>query len=149
MKRRSIFRVLLSISCVFIFFFISTCTIDTFKDFFVVSVSVPEDGVIGTEKQEIEIVFSKDVDEDEVQEFIRIESSSGEFSVRLKVSGRSVRITPEETWAPFERYWLIVSKKMKDDYGKEMGKDFNEAIKWGGLEPGTKVKKGGSLFPRI
>ena len=124
MKRRSIFRVLLSISCVFIFLFISTCTIDTFKDFFVVSVSVSEDGVIGTEKQELKIVFSKDVDEDEAQEFIRIESSSGEFSVRLKVSGKSVRITPEETWAPFERYWLIVSKMMKDAYGKEMGKDF-------------------------
>jgi methionyl-tRNA synthetase len=32
---------------------------------------------------------------------------------------------------------------------KEKEKDFNEAIKWGGLESGTKIKKGRSLFPRI
>ncbi|MFH1522766.1 MAG: methionine--tRNA ligase [Patescibacteria group bacterium] len=32
---------------------------------------------------------------------------------------------------------------------KEMEKDFKEAIKWGGLEPGTKIRKGEVLFPRI
>jgi methionyl-tRNA synthetase len=32
---------------------------------------------------------------------------------------------------------------------EEMKKDFNEAIKWGGLSVGTKVKKGEVLFPRI
>ncbi len=33
--------------------------------------------------------------------------------------------------------------------GKETKKKFEEAIKWGGLKPGTKIKKGEPLFPRI
>ena len=32
---------------------------------------------------------------------------------------------------------------------KEMKKDFNKAIEWGGLSPDTKIKKGDVLFPRI
>ncbi len=35
------------------------------------------------------------------------------------------------------------------DASKELAKDFKEAIKWGGLKPGNKVKKGEALFPRI
>jgi len=35
------------------------------------------------------------------------------------------------------------------DAGKEMEKDFDEAIKWGGLKFDTKVKKSEALFPRI
>jgi len=31
---------------------------------------------------------------------------------------------------------------------EEKKKDFNEETKWGGLKPGTKIKKGDSLFPR-
>ena len=31
----------------------------------------------------------------------------------------------------------------------ELGKSFSEAQKWGGLKPGTAVKKGESLFPRL
>ncbi len=32
---------------------------------------------------------------------------------------------------------------------KEKSKKFREAIKWGGLKPGTKIKKGEPLFPRL
>ncbi|HEB01534.1 MAG TPA: hypothetical protein ENI16_00880 [Candidatus Portnoybacteria bacterium] len=32
---------------------------------------------------------------------------------------------------------------------KEKQKTFKEIAKWGGLEPGTKIKKGPSLFPRL
>ena len=32
---------------------------------------------------------------------------------------------------------------------EEKEKDFNETIKWGGLQSGTKIKKGKPLFPRI
>jgi methionyl-tRNA synthetase len=32
---------------------------------------------------------------------------------------------------------------------EEMKKDFNKAIKWGGLEPDAKIQKAESLFPRI
>jgi len=35
------------------------------------------------------------------------------------------------------------------DVGKELAKDFKKATEWGGLEPGTKIKKGDVLFPRI
>ncbi len=35
------------------------------------------------------------------------------------------------------------------DLKKEKAKNFEEAIKWGGLEPGTKIKVGKPLFPRI
>ena len=35
------------------------------------------------------------------------------------------------------------------DPKKEKQKKFNEAIKWGGLLSGTKIKKGKPLFPRL
>jgi len=35
------------------------------------------------------------------------------------------------------------------DPKKEKKKKFEDAIKWGGLKPGTKIKKGKPLFPRI
>lgn len=44
-----------------------------------------------------------------------------------------------------EKIWTSLGLNV----GKELAKDFTEAIKWGGLEPGTKVKKGEVLFPRI
>lgn len=44
-----------------------------------------------------------------------------------------------------EKIWTSLGLNV----GKELAKDFKEAIKWGGLEPGTKVKKGEVLFPRI
>lgn len=44
-----------------------------------------------------------------------------------------------------ERIW----QNLGLDPSKEMEKDFKKAIKWGGLEPGTKVKKSEPLFPRV
>ncbi|MCK4553418.1 methionine--tRNA ligase [Candidatus Parcubacteria bacterium] len=44
-----------------------------------------------------------------------------------------------------EKIWLQLGLNPS----KEMEKDFNDAVKWGGLEPGTKIKKGEVLFPRI
>ncbi|PIR12859.1 methionine--tRNA ligase [Candidatus Falkowbacteria bacterium CG11_big_fil_rev_8_21_14_0_20_39_10] len=35
------------------------------------------------------------------------------------------------------------------DVSQELAKNFKEATQWGGLKPGTKVKKGEVLFPRI
>jgi len=35
------------------------------------------------------------------------------------------------------------------DASKELGKKFKDAIKWGGLKPGVRVKKEETLFPRI
>jgi methionyl-tRNA synthetase len=35
------------------------------------------------------------------------------------------------------------------DAKKEKNKKFEEAIKWGGLKPGTQIKKRNPLFPRI
>ncbi|MCX6764552.1 MAG: class I tRNA ligase family protein [Candidatus Nealsonbacteria bacterium] len=48
---------------------------------------------------------------------------------------------PETADKVFERLGL--------DIKKEKNKKFEEAIKWGGLKPGTKIKKGSPLFPRI
>ncbi|MBU4375393.1 hypothetical protein KKH38_02735, partial [Patescibacteria group bacterium] len=35
------------------------------------------------------------------------------------------------------------------DPAEEMKQDFKKAAEWGGLKPGTKIKKGEVLFPRI
>jgi len=44
-----------------------------------------------------------------------------------------------------EKIW----QRLGLDASKEMEKDFDEAIKWGGLKPDTQVEKGEPLFPRI
>jgi len=107
-----------------LFILLTSCMLDTFKNFSILAVSVTENGVIGTELQKIEIIFSKDVDKEGADEFVRIESSSGEISVHMKVSDNSLIIYPEERWSPYERYWLIVSRHIKDTFGKELGVDF-------------------------
>lgn len=71
------------------------------------------------------------------------------LSDALYVFAETIRI-----WA-----WLIfpflpeVADKIFEQLGldvkKEKNKKFEEAIKWGGLKPGTKIKKGNPLFPRI
>jgi len=111
--------------CIFILIIIFACSLDTFSNFSVVSVSITENEVIGTEKKEIEIVFTKNVDNKKAEDNIRIEKdSSGEISFKHAILGNHVIITPEEKWLPHERYWLIISKEITDIYGKEMGKDF-------------------------
>jgi len=107
-----------------LFNLLPSCMLDTFKNFSILSVSVPENGVIGTELQKIEIIFSKDIYEEGADEFVRIESSSGEISVHVEVSDNSLIVYPEERWSPYERYWLIVSRHIKDTFGKELGVDF-------------------------
>lgn len=102
-----------------------SCSIDTFSDFSVVSVSIPENGVIGTGKQSIEIVFSKRVNKKSAEREIRVEKdSSGEVYFTLKVYGKKVHLTPEEDWVPHERFWLVINKDIVDEYGKSMGRDF-------------------------
>lgn len=44
-----------------------------------------------------------------------------------------------------EKIWRQLGLKPAE----EMKKDFNEAIKWGGLEVGAKIQKAEILFPRI
>ncbi|MBU4455335.1 class I tRNA ligase family protein [Patescibacteria group bacterium] len=44
-----------------------------------------------------------------------------------------------------EKIWRQLGLKPAE----EMKKDFNEAIKWGGLKPGTKIQKAEVLFPRV
>ncbi len=61
----------------------------------------------------------------------------------------SIRIIAWMLW-PFmpetaEKIWTSLGLETS----KELAKDFKEATVWGGLEPGTKVKKGNVLFPRI
>jgi hypothetical protein len=114
-----------SIFLVFILFLYAGCTLETFKDFSVTSVSIKENGVIGTGRGEIEILFSKEVNEQSAQDFIKIETdSSVEISCTMHCSGKMVLLIPDEDWIPHERYWLYISKEMKDIYGKKMGNDF-------------------------
>jgi hypothetical protein len=106
-------------------FFGFSCSIDTFKDFSVVSLSIPKNGVIGTGKQPIEVVFSKRVNKNSADSSIHVEKdSSGEINFVLKVYGKKVQLTPEEDWVPHERFWLVINKDIADEYGKNMGKDF-------------------------
>ncbi len=44
-----------------------------------------------------------------------------------------------------EEIWL----QLGIDWEKEKEMDFKKAIKWGRLKPGTEIKKGEPLFPRI
>jgi hypothetical protein len=106
-------------------FFLASCSLKALSDFAVVSVSVEENGVIGTGRREIEIVFSKEVREEDAGEKIRVESdSSSEVALRHRVKGARVTIEPESDWEPHERYWLVVEKNLKDVHGKEMGREF-------------------------
>jgi len=125
MRQVKLRRALRFTPCVFILLIFTGCSLEIFSDFSVVSVSIPENGVIGTDTQEIEIVFSKSIDESSVETNTRIESdSSGEVSLSYTVSGTRLCITPDEAWAPHERYWLIIAKEIKDTFGKTMGKGF-------------------------
>lgn len=53
-------------------------------------------------------------------------------------------ILPETSDKIFEQ--IIADEKTR---AEELKKDFTEARKWGGLKPGTPVKKGPALFPKI
>jgi hypothetical protein len=106
-------------------FSLSACSLEFFGDFKVVSVSITENGIIGTGRREIEIEFSKEVREKEAERAVRVESdASVEVAIRHRVSGARVVLEPERVWDSHERYWLIVEKDLKDVYGKELGREF-------------------------
>jgi len=65
-----------------------------------------------------------------------------EFSETIRIwAWLILPFLPETSDKTFEQLGL--------DIKKEKSKKFEEAIKWGGLKPGTKIKKGKPLFPRI
>ena len=75
----------------------SSCSFDMFSDFSVVSVNLPENGIIGTERQPVEIVFTKRANKNSAASSIHIETdTSGEINFVMNVDGRKVRLTPEE-----------------------------------------------------
>jgi methionyl-tRNA synthetase len=44
-----------------------------------------------------------------------------------------------------EKIWEQLGLNVSED----LARDFKKATQWGGLKPGTKIKKGDVLFPRI
>lgn len=123
MKARQIFIILFGTIALAA---LSACSVETFSDFYVVSVSVPKNGVLSTDIESIEILFSKEVDQRSAEETIRIEGdSSGKVPVRYQVSGTKVHLIPDEPWPPYERFWLVVPKETKDIYGKILGEDYS------------------------
>jgi hypothetical protein len=110
-------------------FFVNACSMERFEDFTVDAVSVEENGVIGTGKQSIEITFSKEVDELSADDAVRIVTdSAARVSVFRTTSGRRLVLEPELPWEPHERFWLVVSKEIKDIFGKEMGRNFTRVF---------------------
>jgi len=103
----------------------SGCSLETFKEFSVSSVSIAENGEIGTGGQAIEILFTKDVDPLSVEDTLRVETALfSEVSITKSVSGNSVLMTPDQDWQPHTRFWLIVEKDIQDVYGKNMDENF-------------------------
>jgi hypothetical protein len=104
---------------------LSACTLEAFRDFNVISASVEENGIIGTDRTAIVVTFSKTVDPLSVDEAIRIETDDAtEVAVLRRTEGRAVTITPDENWEAHQRFWLIVKGNLKDSFGKELGIDY-------------------------
>ncbi|MGQ9615550.1 MAG: Ig-like domain-containing protein [Spirochaetota bacterium] len=106
-------------------FIFSTCSFSLFRDFTVTSISIDENGVIGTGLTEIMIHFSEDVDPESARIAIRIDSDcKGEVSLKIDVSGNMVVLKPYIPWEPHDRFWLIVEKELQNIHGEELGEDF-------------------------
>ncbi|MCK5061528.1 methionine--tRNA ligase [Candidatus Parcubacteria bacterium] len=85
----------------------------------------------------------------EYQPFKLIKENKEKTAAVLYNCLESIRIISVMLW-PFmpetaEKIWTQLGLNP----AKELQKDFNEAIKWGGLDPGAEVKKGEALFPRL
>ncbi len=103
----------------------SGCSIETFKEFSVSSVSIDKNGIIGTGRRPIEIKFTKEVDPLSVEDTVRVETDSFTgVSITRSVSGNSIFVTPDDYWDPYARFWLIIEKDIQDIYGKNMAEDF-------------------------
>jgi len=102
-----------------------SCSFIPGQDFYVTRVSLEENGIIGTKKEQIEIEFSNQVDEKSVKDNIKIEEDNGaEIAFQHRVSKERIILTPEEEWEPLHRFWLVVSGELKDIRGKTLGRDF-------------------------
>jgi len=121
-NRKKLFVFLLLLSIVFLLF---SCTLISVEDFYIVRMSIEENGIIGAGKEPIEIQFSDKIDENSVKDNVKIERDNGtEIVFQHNVLKDRLILTPEEEWAPHQRFWLVVSGELKDIHGLKMGRNF-------------------------
>lgn len=102
-----------------------SCSLPLFSEFKVEQCSIQDNDVIGTEFQTIILKFSLEVDNKDIENNITIEKDNGsKIEINIDVSKKTIIITPEEKWEPYQRYWLKISTGLQSIEGKKFNKNY-------------------------
>ncbi|NLJ05580.1 MAG: Ig-like domain-containing protein [Exilispira sp.] len=109
--------------CILIVF--SGCTVELFSNFEVILCTIEDNGIIGTNFQQIKVDFSQDINSSDIYNYITVQKDGGgAIEISCDIYEKSIIITPLQNWIPHQRYWLKISSEFESKKGKKLEKNF-------------------------
>ena len=114
---------LIILFCTFMFF--SGCVSEFFNNFEVILCTIEDNGIIGTNFQQIRIDFSQEISNSDIYNYITVQKDGGgTIEISCDVYEKGIIITPQQNWVAHQRYWLKISSEFESKKGKKLGKNF-------------------------